>query len=55
MNRIKIINNTQVGSDSVEHLKGMEFPVHSMNENELIVIHEGSKMPLGHDEYEFID
>lgn len=55
MNRIKIVGNTQVGSDSIEHLIGVEFPVHSIHADEVIVIHEGSKMPLCQEEYEFID
>lgn len=55
MNRIKIVNNTQVGSDSVEHLIGEEFLVHSMDGDEVIVIHEGGQMPLCKEEYEFID
>lgn len=59
--KIRITDNIQVGSDSIEHLIGKEFFVHSINgyelinENELIVIHERGWLPLGHDEYVFID
>lgn len=54
MNKIRIVNNTQIGTDSIEHLIGKEFWVESESEDELIVIHEGGMLPLGHDEYEYI-
>jgi len=54
MGKIRVVKNLGIGCDNIEHLVGKEFDVHSVEEDELIIIHEGTKTPLDHEEYEYV-
>lgn len=51
--KVKVISNTQVGSDSIEHWIGKEFEA-KIVDNEMCVVYEGGLYPLVEEEYEKI-
>lgn len=47
--RVKIVKDLGQGTDSIAHLIGKTFPVLSVDEQDLCIVHDRNLVPLDHE------